>query len=95
MRILQVGLGGFGRDWAVTVIPQVTEVEVVGTADVFAGSRELAIAAGIVLFHLGRAAVRSPSHPCRPAAQQTPRLAASAAGRLLRKGWRSAASASC
>ena len=47
MRILQVGLGGFGRDWAVTVIPRVPEVEVVGTADVFAGSRDLAIAAGI------------------------------------------------
>ena len=47
VRILQVGLGGFGRDWAVSVIPQVSEVEVVGTADVFAGSRELAIAAGI------------------------------------------------
>ena len=47
MRILQVGLGGFGRDWAVTVIPRVPEVEVVGTADVFAGFRELAIAAGI------------------------------------------------
>ena len=46
MRILQVGLGGFGRDWAVNVIPRVPEVEVVGTADVFAGSRELAIAAG-------------------------------------------------
>lgn len=47
MRIVQVGLGGFGRDWAKNVIPQVPEVEVVGTADVFAGSRELAIAAGL------------------------------------------------
>ncbi len=47
MRILQVGLGGFGRDWAARVIPQVPEVEVVGTADVFAGSRELALAAGL------------------------------------------------
>ena len=45
MRIVQVGLGGFGRDWAKNVIPRVPEVEVVGTADVFAGSRELAIAA--------------------------------------------------
>ncbi len=47
MRIVQVGLGGFGRDWATSVIPQVPEVEVVGTADVFAGSRERAIADGL------------------------------------------------
>ena len=47
MRIVQVGLGGFGRDWAKNVIPRVPEVEVVGTADVFAGSRELAVAAGL------------------------------------------------
>ena len=47
MRIVQVGLGGFGRDWAKNVIPLVPEVEVVGTADVFAGSRERAIAAGL------------------------------------------------
>jgi predicted dehydrogenase len=47
MRIVQVGLGGFGRDWAKNVIPRVPEVEVVGTADVFAGSREQAIAAGL------------------------------------------------
>lgn len=47
MRIVQVGLGGFGRDWAKNVIPQVPEVEIVGTADVFAGSRALAIAAGL------------------------------------------------
>jgi predicted dehydrogenase len=47
MRIVQVGLGGFGRDWAKNVIPQVPEVEVVGTADLFAGSRERAIAAGL------------------------------------------------
>ena len=47
MRIVQVGLGGFGRDWAKNVIPQVPEVEVVGTADVFAGSREQAVAAGL------------------------------------------------
>ena len=47
MRIVQVGLGGFGRDWAKNVIPQVPEVEVVATADVFAGSRERAVAAGL------------------------------------------------
>ena len=47
MRIVQVGLGGFGRDWATNVIPRVPEVEVVGTADVFAGSRAAAIAAGL------------------------------------------------
>src|SRR5919107_3473074 len=47
MRIVQVGLGGFGRDWAKNVIPRVPEVEVVGTADVFAGSRDRAIASGL------------------------------------------------
>ena len=47
MRIVQVGLGGFGRDWATHIIPQVPEVEVVATADVFEGSRALAIAAGL------------------------------------------------
>ncbi len=47
MRIVQVGLGGFGRDWAKNMIPQVPEVEIVGTADVFDGSRSLAIAAGL------------------------------------------------
>ncbi len=47
MRIVQVGLGGFGRDWARHIIPQVPEVEVVGTADLFEGSRNLAIAAGL------------------------------------------------
>jgi predicted dehydrogenase len=47
MRIVQVGLGGFGRDWAKNVIPGVAEVEVVGTVDVFAPSRERAIAAGL------------------------------------------------
>lgn len=47
MRIVQVGLGGFGRDWARNVIPRVPEVEVVATADVFAGSRQAAISAGL------------------------------------------------
>jgi predicted dehydrogenase len=47
MRIVQVGLGGFGRDWAKNVIPRVPEVEVVATADVFVGSRDKAIAAGL------------------------------------------------
>jgi predicted dehydrogenase len=47
MRIVQVGLGGFGRDWAKNVIPRVAEVDVVGTVDVFAPSREQAIAAGL------------------------------------------------
>lgn len=45
MRIVQVGLGGFGRDWAKNVIPRVPEVTVVGTADVFPGSRDQAISA--------------------------------------------------
>jgi predicted dehydrogenase len=47
MRIVQVGLGGFGRDWARNIIPNVPEVEVVGTADVSPQSRERAIAAGL------------------------------------------------
>src|SRR5437016_5438085 len=33
IRLLQVGLGGWGRDWAWRVIPQVDEVEVVGYVD--------------------------------------------------------------
>lgn len=41
MRIVQVGLGGFGRDWAQNMIPRVPEVEVVGTADVFEGPEPL------------------------------------------------------
>ena len=47
MRIVQVGLGGFGRDWAKNMIPRVPEVEVVGTVDLAPGSRKLAIAAGL------------------------------------------------
>src|SRR5437868_15522357 len=33
IRFLQVGLGGWGRDWAWRVIPEVKEVEVVGYVD--------------------------------------------------------------
>jgi predicted dehydrogenase len=47
MRIVQVGLGGFGRNWAEAMIPQVTEVELVGSADVSEESRKAAIAAGV------------------------------------------------
>ena len=47
VRIVQVGLGGFGRDWAKSIIPQVPEAEIVASADVFEGSRDLAIAAGL------------------------------------------------
>ncbi len=47
MRIVQVGLGGFGRNWAKEMIPQVPEVEVVATADVAEASRDAAIAAGV------------------------------------------------
>ncbi len=47
MRIVQVGLGGFGRNWATQMIPQVPEVEVVATADVFGPSRDTAIAEGL------------------------------------------------
>lgn len=47
MRIVQVGLGGFGRNWAQEMIPQVPEVEVVGTADVSEASRQRAVEAGL------------------------------------------------
>ena len=33
LRLLQVGLGGHGRNWARRVIPDVPEVEVVGYVD--------------------------------------------------------------
>ena len=33
IRLLQVGLGGWGRDWAWRVIPDVTEVEIAGYVD--------------------------------------------------------------
>lgn len=45
-RIVQVGLGGWGRNWAKTVIPQVSQVEVVATADVAEASRQAAIQDG-------------------------------------------------
>jgi predicted dehydrogenase len=48
VRIVQVGLGGFGRNWAEEMIPQVPEVEVVGRADISPDSRQAAISAGIV-----------------------------------------------
>lgn len=47
LRIAQVGLGGFGRNWAAQMIPQVTEVELVGSADVAGVSREQAIKDGV------------------------------------------------
>lgn len=34
MRLLQIGMGGWGRDWAATVVPQVGEVKAVGYVDV-------------------------------------------------------------
>ncbi|TMD04677.1 MAG: Gfo/Idh/MocA family oxidoreductase [Chloroflexi bacterium] len=33
LRVLQVGLGGWGRDWAWRVLPDLTEVELVGCVD--------------------------------------------------------------
>jgi predicted dehydrogenase len=33
LRVLQVGLGGWGRDWAQRIIPEVPEVDVVGYVD--------------------------------------------------------------
>jgi predicted dehydrogenase len=47
VRIVQVGLGGFGRNWAQEMIPQVPQVEVVGRADISPESRQAAVAAGI------------------------------------------------
>lgn len=52
MRIIQVGLGGFGRNWAKEVIPTVPGAEVVATADSFEDSRERAIAEGLTTAEL-------------------------------------------
>src|SRR3989440_12327760 len=41
IRLLQVGLGGWGRDWAWRVIPEVKEVEVAGYVDSDPGSLKL------------------------------------------------------
>lgn len=46
-RIVQVGLGGWGRNWAQTVIPHVLGVEVVARADVSEASRQAALQEGI------------------------------------------------
>ena len=40
VRIIHVGLGGWGGNWARTAIPQVTEVEVVGLVDPSAATLE-------------------------------------------------------
>ncbi len=42
LRLVQAGLGGWGRDWARTVLPAVAEVEPVGWADPSAASLALA-----------------------------------------------------
>lgn len=47
-RILQVGMGFFGRNWAEQMIPQVTEVELVGCVDLLPEARAATVAAGIV-----------------------------------------------
>lgn len=47
MRIVQVGMGGFGRDWAAKVLPSVPEVKVVGHVDVAPESLALVIEKGI------------------------------------------------
>src|SRR6266566_3265819 len=41
LRLLQVGLGGWGRDWAWRVMPEVPEVEVAGYVDSDPGSLKL------------------------------------------------------
>jgi predicted dehydrogenase len=42
IRLVQAGLGGWGRDWARTILPAVAEVEAVGWADPSADSLALA-----------------------------------------------------
>lgn len=42
IRLLQAGLGGWGRDWALRVLPEVAEVQPVGWADPSAASLALA-----------------------------------------------------
>lgn len=48
MRVLQVGMGGWGRNWAIEVLPQVADVELVGCVDAVAESLILAQEQGIV-----------------------------------------------
>ncbi len=42
MRLVQIGLGGWGRDWVKEVLPEVTEVETVAFVDGDPATRELA-----------------------------------------------------
>jgi predicted dehydrogenase len=47
-RIIQVGMGGFGRNWAELMIPQVTEVEVVACVDQVPAALDATVAAGLM-----------------------------------------------
>jgi predicted dehydrogenase len=53
LRVVQVGLGDWGRDWAWRIIPAVPEVEVVGYVDSDPGA-----------FDLLRAKISAPEHLC-------------------------------
>jgi predicted dehydrogenase len=47
-RVVQVGMGGFGRNWAKEMIPQVTEVDLVACADPVPAARAAAVKQGII-----------------------------------------------
>jgi predicted dehydrogenase len=47
-RIIQVGLGRWGRDWAVQVVPQFADLELVGCVDSYPEPLEEAARAGII-----------------------------------------------
>jgi predicted dehydrogenase len=46
--LVQVGLGGWGRDWATRVLPSVKDVELLGCVDVHAPALAAAVKAGVV-----------------------------------------------
>ena len=48
MRIVQVGMGGFGRNWAATVLPQVPEARLVASVDVRREAIAEAVRLGVV-----------------------------------------------
>ncbi|MEV0287632.1 Gfo/Idh/MocA family oxidoreductase [Kribbella sp. NPDC050820] len=47
MRLLQIGMGGWGRDWAATVVPEVPDVKPVGYVDMLPASLAAVVEAGI------------------------------------------------
>lgn len=48
MRILQIGMGRWGRDWATTVVPQVPDAELVACVDLSTAARAETVKAGII-----------------------------------------------